>query len=71
MLCPRSFATRLGERPHLASARFKYLWCTKPGMIEDSYAAVPVTLPASYWRDPADYQTMQATYNQYAQKNRR
>ena len=64
-----NFFTRLGERPHLASARFKYLWCTKPGMIEDSYAAVPVTLPASYWRDPADYQTMQATYLQYASPN--
>jgi hypothetical protein len=22
---------------------------------------VPVTLPSAYWRDPADYQTMQAT----------
>jgi poly-gamma-glutamate synthesis protein (capsule biosynthesis protein) len=63
------FATRLGERPHLASARLQYLWCTKPGMIEDSYAAVPVTLPASYWRDPADYQTMQATYLQFASPN--
>lgn len=31
--------------------------------------AVPVTLPASYWRDPADYQTMQATYLQYASPN--
>ena len=55
------FATRLGERPHLASARLQYLWCTKPGMVEDSYAAVPVALPSTYWRDPADYQTMQAT----------
>lgn len=60
------FATRLGERPHLASARLNYLWCTKPGMIEDSYAAVPVTLPASCWQDPSDYQNMQATYRQYA-----
>ena len=41
--------------------RLDLLWCTKPGMIEDSYAAVPITLPSSYWRDPADYQTMQST----------
>ena len=34
-------------------------------MIEDSYAAVPVTLPASYWRDTADYETMKATLKKY------
>ena len=60
------FATRLGERPHLASAHLDYLWCTKPGMIEDSYAAVPVTLPASFWRVPSDHETMENTFRKYA-----
>ena len=32
-------------------------------MIEDSYAAVPVTLPAEYWRVPEDYENMTKTFN--------
>ena len=41
--------------------QFDYLWCTKPGMLEDSYAAVPVTAPESLWKDKADYRNMSAT----------
>jgi len=55
------FATRLGERPHLATTRLDYLWCTKPGMIEDSYAAVPIGLPLSCWRDPSDHDNLLST----------
>ena len=58
--CWKSVGNALSNQNDLP-ARLKYLWCTKPGMIEDSYAAVPVTLPSAYWRGPADYQTMQAT----------
>jgi hypothetical protein len=32
-------------------------------MVEDSYAAIPVTLPPTCWRDPADYQIMRDTLN--------
>lgn len=55
------YVLRFGETPEMLPPRLDLLWCTKPGMIEDSYAAVPITLPSSYWRDPADYQTMQST----------
>lgn len=51
-----------GEKPKLLPPSFTYLWCTKPGMVEDSYAAVPVTLPADHWRVPKDYENMQETY---------
>lgn len=57
------FVLRLGEAPQLLPPRLDLLWCTKPGMVEDSYAAVPVTLPPTCWRDPADYQIMQDTLN--------
>lgn len=56
------FAVGLGSLPtHLAGSRLRFLWCTKPGMIEDAYSAVPVELPASFWRDAADYETMKTT----------
>ena len=55
------YVLRFGEAPEMLPPRLDLLWCTKPGMIEDSYAAVPVDLPASFWRDPSDYQVMQAT----------
>ena len=55
------YVLRFGENPEMLPPRMDLLWCTKPGIIENSYAAVPVELPASYWRDPADYETLQAT----------
>lgn len=55
--------SRWDEEPRLLPPTFTYLWCTKPGMIEDSYAAVPVTLPAEYWRVPEDYENMTKTFN--------
>ena len=55
------YVLRFGEEPTMLPPQMDLLWCTKPGMIENSYAAVPITLPSSYWRDPADYQTMQST----------
>lgn len=55
--------THWSEAPQLLPPRFTYLWCTKPGMIEDSYAAVPVTLPETYWRVPEDYENMTKTFN--------
>ena len=55
------YVLRFGENPEMLPPRLDLLWCTKPGMIENSYAAVPIELPASYWRDPADYETLQAT----------
>ena len=51
-----------GEKPQLLPPSFTYFWCTKPGMVEDSYAAVPVTLSADHWRVPEDYENMQKTY---------
>jgi len=55
--------TRWREDPVLLPPHFTYLWCTKPGMIEDSYAAVPVTLPSEYWRVPEDFEIMTETFN--------
>ena len=52
---------RFGEAPRLDGPYFEYLWCTKPGMVEVSYSAVPVTSPAEIWKDPADYEKMSAT----------
>ena len=55
------YVLRFGENPEMIPPRLDLLWCTKPGMIENSYAAVPIELPASFWRDPTDYETLQAT----------
>ena len=57
------------KAPRLLEPSFEYLWCTKPGMVEDSYSAVPVTLPDSLWRVKADYRDMQATYQKIYEEN--
>ena len=57
------------KEPRLLPPEYEYLWCTKPGMVEDSYAAVPVTLPESQWRVKADYRDMQATYKKIYEEN--
>ncbi len=58
---------RLGEAPLLLLPHLDLLWCTKPGMVEDSYAAVPVELPAQAWRDASDYENMLNTLNTASQ----
>ena len=55
--------------PRLLEPSFEYIWCTKPGMVEDSYAAVPVTLPDSLWRRKEDYRDMMATYRKIYEEN--
>jgi len=50
------------QDPVLLPPSYSYLWCTKPGFVEDSYAAVPVTLPKEYWRVPEDFDTMTETF---------
>ena len=57
------------REPHLLEPSFEYIWCTKPGMVEDSYSTVPVTLPDSLWRQPADYRNMQSTYRKIYEEN--
>ena len=57
------FVLRLGEPPRLLEPRLDFLWCTKPGMVEDSFSAVPVSLPESYWKVPSDYSLMKSTLN--------
>lgn len=57
-----------GEPLKLLPLQFEYLWCTKPGMLEDSYAAVPITTPESLWRDKADYRNMKATVSSLREK---
>lgn len=54
-----------GEAPRLLDARAEYLWCTKPGMVEASYATLPVQdflgRPDA-WKTPQDYNNMLRTY---------
>ena len=57
------------KEPRLLEPEFEYLWCTKPGMVEDSYSAVPVTLPESFWRQKSDYQNMMSTYRKVYEEN--
>ena len=57
------------KAPRLLEPAFEYIWCTKPGMVEDSYAAVPVTLPESYWRIPSDHVDMLSTYRKIYEEN--
>ena len=57
------------KEPHLLPPTYEYLWCTKPGMVEDSYSAGPVTLPDSLWREKSDYQNMQATFKKIYEEN--
>lgn len=59
---------RLGEPPRLLEPTFQYLWCTKPGMVEISYSAVPVTTPRSAWLDQLDYDNMTATLESLRKK---
>ncbi len=56
---------RFGASPFLLDALPEYLWCTKPGMLEDSYAVIPVRDfldRQDAWRVPADYYRMVCTY---------
>ena len=57
------------KEPRLLPPGYEYLWCTKPGMVEDSYSAVPVTMPDSLWREKSDYQNMQATFKKIYEEN--
>ena len=57
------------KAPRLLEPAFEYIWCTKPGMVEDSYSTVPVTLPDSLWRVKADYENMQSTYRKIYEEN--
>ncbi|MBR5384789.1 MAG: CapA family protein [Bacteroidales bacterium] len=50
------------NEPRLLEPTFEYLWCTKPGMVEDSFSTVPVSLPDSLWRQKSDYKDMISTY---------
>ena len=50
------------KEPRLLKPTFEYLWCTKPGMVEDSFSTVPVDLPDSLWRQRSDYENMISTY---------
>ena len=54
-----------GEAPRILDARAEYLWCTKPGMVEASYATLPVQdfrdRPEA-WKTPKDYDNMLRTY---------
>lgn len=57
------------KEPRLLEPAFEYLWCTKPGMVEDSYSTVPVTLPETFWRQKSDYQNMMSTYRKVYEEN--
>ncbi len=57
------------QDPRLLEPAYEYLWCTKPGMVEDSYSAVPVTLPDSLWRVKSDHTDMLATYKKIHEEN--
>ena len=65
---------RIGKdgRAVVEPPRVRYLWCTKPGMIDDSYTVVPV---ASYlenpgaWRVREDYDNMVSTYRKVQKEN--
>ena len=59
------YVLHFGEKPQMLTPQMDLLWCTKPGMIENSYAAVPVELPASCWQDSKDYEIMTATLREY------
>ena len=49
----------------------EYLWCTKPGMLEDSYATIPVREflgKRDLWKQPSDYDNMVRTYETVQKK---
>lgn len=58
-----------GEAPRLLEPEYHYIWCSKPGTIEDSYAAVPVTLSPDHWRVREDYEKMANTYQWLLDQN--
>lgn len=54
-----------GEAPRLLDVQAEYLWCTKPGMLEPSYATIPVKEfigRREEWKVPSDYDNMLRTY---------
>lgn len=54
-----------GREPYLLDVLPEYLWCTKPGMLEDSYATIAVRDflgRREAWRIPSDYDNMVRTY---------
>ena len=54
-----------GEAPRLLDVQAEYLWCTKPGMLEPSYATIPVKDfigRREAWKVPTDYDNMLRTY---------
>ena len=57
------------KEPQLLEPSYEYLWCTKPGMVEDSYSAVPVTMPDTLWRVKSDHADMLATYKKVYEEN--
>ena len=57
------------KEPRLLPPEYEYLWCTKPGMVENSFSTVPVTLPDSLWRVKSDYQNMQSTFKKIYEEN--
>lgn len=59
---------RIGEPLRLLPLKFDYLWCTKPGMVEATHAAIPVTAPPSLWKDSLDYGKMTATLESLRKK---
>ena len=44
-------------------------WVYQYRMVEDSYATVPISLPDSLWRTPADHRDMMATYRKIYEEN--
>lgn len=57
----------------LLDARTEYLWCTKPGMIEESYTVIPVREFISTperWRVPGDWNNMVNTYRAVQNKTK-
>lgn len=51
--------------PYMLIPQLDYLWCTKPGMIEDSYTVVKVRDVLGrkdLWKTAGDYEKMEKTY---------
>ena len=49
----------------MMSPKPEFLWCTKPGTVEDSYCVVRVkaeTGRKKEWRNPSDHEKMMTTY---------
>lgn len=57
-------ATSYLEAPHLVDVTCEYLWCTKPGMVEESYSTLPVVDFLDHrerWKVKEDYDDMVRT----------